>query len=206
MAWNPLGLREIWKEPSVCNPCSHSTAFITLSSGLQQFANQTDQEKPCLKQSLEMHRNPTNIFALGNTTLSKSKPSVRNSKYNWSTDHTVSFFPGHKITDICTDIFKSKNSVFLLTFFTLKYKLSTEEKLRKWYKSKASLQIWSKQFQIIWIRSAVCSPSIFWFTFLKLYLSEFGMWKSSVSCFKKASSAMQQKTWQYRNLLFLWDH
>lgn len=191
----------------MCNPCSHSTAFITLASGLQPFANQTDQEKPCLKQSLEMHRNPTNkYFCLREYHFVQIKAFSEKQQVQLKYWPYSIFFPGYKITDICTNIFKSKNSVFLLTFFTLKYKLSTEEKLRKWYKSKASLQIWSKQFQIIWIRSAVCSPSIFWFTFLKLYLSEFGMWKSSVSCFKKASSAMQQKTWQYRNLLFLWDH
>lgn len=148
-------------------------------------------------------------FALGNTTLSKPKPLVRKGKRNWSIDHTVPFLQDTKSLTLFVPVFSKLKILFLssLTFLALKYKLSREKKLRKHYKSKASIQIWLKQFQIIWIRSAVCSPSFFWFTFLKpYYLSEFGTWKSSVSCFRKALSAMQQKTWQCRNLLFLWDH
>lgn len=41
---------------------------------------------------------------------------------------------------MCTYIQYSKNSIFILTLLALKYKLSTEEKLRKWCKSKASIQ------------------------------------------------------------------
>jgi len=38
-----------------------------------------------------MHRNPKNVFALGNTTLSKPKLLVRKGRNNWSIDHTASF-------------------------------------------------------------------------------------------------------------------
>lgn len=65
--------------------------------------------------------------------------------------------------------FQKQRSYFFnsLIFLSLEYKLSTEQKLRKWYKLKSSIRIWSKQFQIIRIRS-VCYPSIFPFALLKL--------------------------------------
>lgn len=142
MGWNLDGLREVWKQPFICNSCSYPITFITLSSALVLLTDQTDRGKNLPKTILRNTPESNKYFCFRVYHFVQTTIFSKNVKTTVLTTLHCILFASYNITDITyTNTHYSKNSIFIsLTFLALKYKLTTEEKLRKWCKSKASIQ------------------------------------------------------------------
>lgn len=133
VGWNLDGLREVWKQPFRCKPCSYSITFITLSSALVLLTDQTDQGKNLPKTILRNTPESNKYFCFRVHHFVQTTIFSKNVKTTvLTTLHSISF-ASYNITDITyTTTHYSKNSIFIvLTFLALKYKFNYRRKIKK---------------------------------------------------------------------------